>query len=225
MALLHKMRKWLVAFCTIGTLCILLGCDADFSEECGGVGDLVSCLSIDSIQPTDSSSGGNTSNVDAFRADCSDDPTAPEPEPFGDHNALITFSNQQFPRATGDTHPTVGGSLAVTILSYSVSYTLNHCPEQATGCPALTGFTVSTGPTFTIPPGGTTSQTFPFVPLRVKEEYSAEGGELFGNLAGFPFPSYSANYIFNARTVDFEDDFQIVGSAEFTIGAFNNCGN
>jgi hypothetical protein len=225
MALLHKMRKWLVAFCTIGTLCILLGCDTDFSEECGGVGDLVSCLSIDSIQPTDSSSGGNTSNVDAFRADCSDDPTAPEPEPFGDHNALITFSNQQFPRATGDTPPTVGGSLAVTILSYSVSYTLNHCPERATVCPALTGFTVSTGPTFTIPPDGTTTQTFTFVPLRVKEEYSAEGGELFGNLAGFPFPSYSANYVFNARTVDFEDDFQIVGSAEFTIGAFNNCGN
>lgn len=225
MALLHKMRKWLVGFCTIGTLCILLGCEADVGEECGGVGDLVSCLSIDSIQPTDAGSGNNTSNVDAVLQNCSDDPSVFEGELFTDHNALITFSNREFPTATGDTHPTVGGSLAVTILSVSVSYSLNHCPERAAGCPALTGFTVSTGPTFTIPPNGTTTQTFPLVPLRVKEEYIAEGGEFGGNVSGAPFPSYSANYVFNARTVDFEDDIQIVGSTEFTIGNFNNCGN
>jgi len=224
MALLHKMLKWLVGFCTIGTLCILLGCEADVKEECGGIGDLVSCLSIDSIQPTDDG-GNNTSNVDAVLQNCSDDPSVFEGEPFGDHNALITFSNRQFPAATGATQPTVGGSLLVTIVNYSVSYTLNQCPERATACPALTGFTVSPGQTFTIDPNGTASHTFPFVPLRVKEEYIAEGGQVGASSFGFPFPSYTAHYVFTARTDFFSSDIEIEGFAEFTIGSFDNCGN
>jgi hypothetical protein len=200
-------------------LCILLGCEADVKEECGGIGDLVSCLSIDSIEPTNFS-GENSTNIDASRNACLDG-TA---EPFGDHQALITFSNRQFPTATGTTQPTVGGSLAVTILSYSVSYSLNDCPERATACPALTGFTVSTGQTLTIPPNGTSSASYPFVPLRVKEEYIAEGGQVGGSPFGAPYPSYSATYVFTARTDIFESDIQISGSAEFTIGGFDNCG-
>ena len=218
MALLHKMLKWLVGLCTIGTLCILLGCEADVGDECAGVGDLVSCLSIDGIQPV-GFSGDNTSNVDASFNMCTDG-TA---EPFGDHSALITFSNRQFPNATGDTAPSVGGSLAVTIMSYSVSYTLNQCPDRATGCPALTGFSVAPGETINIPQNGTTSETFPFVPLRVKEEYVAEGGQLGSSSFGFPFPSYTANYVFVARTDIFDDDIEISGASEFTIGSFNNC--
>lgn len=220
MALLHKMLKWLVGFCTIGTLCILLGCEADVKEECGGVGDLVSCLSIDSIQPTDAITGNETSNVDALASTC---PPEGDPEPFGDHSAAITFSNRQFPAATGDTEPTVGGSLLVTIVNYSVSYTLNDCPARAAACPALTGFTVSPGQTFTIASNGQSTQTFPFVPLRVKEEYIAEGGQIGSSAFGFPFPSYTAHYVFTARTDFFSSDIQIEGFAEFTIGSFNNC--
>jgi hypothetical protein len=220
MALLHKMLKWLVGFCTIGTLCILLGCEADVGEGCGGVGDLVSCLSIDSIQPTDAISGDETSNVDALQSTCLPEGT---PEPFGDHNATITFSNRQFPDATGDTAPAVCGSLTVTILDYSVFYTLNDCPDRAAGCPALTGFTASSGQALRIEPNGTTSATFPFVPLRVKEEYIAEGGQIGGSSSGAPFPSYSAHYVFNARTNIFNDDIQVEGAAEFTIGSFDYC--
>ncbi|MDH3603884.1 MAG: hypothetical protein OEU26_30105, partial [Candidatus Tectomicrobia bacterium] len=114
-------------------------------------------------------------------------------------------------------------SLLVTIVNYSVSYTLNHCPERATACPALTGFTVSPGQTFTIDPNGTTAHTFPFVPLRVKEEYIAEGGHIGSSPFGFPFPSYTAHYVFTARTDFFSTDIEIEGFAEFTIGSFNNC--
>ena len=32
---------------------LLLGCDADTRDDCGGVGDVVSCLSIDSIVPVE----------------------------------------------------------------------------------------------------------------------------------------------------------------------------
>ncbi len=62
------------------------------------------------------------------------------------------------------------------------------------------------------------------VPLRVKEEYVAEGGHLGSSDFGFPFPSYTATYVFTGRTDFFSDDIRIQGSTEFTIGSFNTCG-
>lgn len=221
MVLLHKMLKGL-AICT---LCFILwGCDADVRDECGGVGNLVSCLSIDNIEPTNAEATASA-NVDAVANLCTDAQGMPTgAEPFGDHLANITFSNQQFPAAGGTTETDIDGNLLVTILNYSVSYTLNDCPPRATACPALAGFTVSPGQTFTIPAGGSITQSFPFVPLRVKEEYVAEGGHTGSSQFGFPFPSYTANYVFTARTDFFSSDIQVEGSAEFTIGSFNLCG-
>lgn len=219
MVSMHRMHKWLISLCTIGTLCLLLGCEADGREECSGVGGFISCLSIDSIQPTDMSST-NSSNVDASANTCADGAG----EPFGDHGANITFSNRQFPANIGNDQLEIDGSLLVTIVNYSVSYTMNDCPDRATGCPALTGFSVSPGQTLTIPAGGSVTTSFPFVPLRVKEEYVAEGGHLGSTQFGFPFPSYTANYLFTARSDFFSGDIEVEGSAQFTIGSFNLCG-
>lgn len=199
--------------------CLLLGCEADVREDCGGVGGVISCISIDSIVPEDIS-GQPTSNVNAVPITCPDGSVLP----FGDHAANVTFSNRPFPSSDSPTQANIDGSLLLTILNYSVTYTLNDCPPRATGCPALTGFSVSPGETFTIPTNGSLSRTFPMVPLRVKEEYVAEGGHLGASNFGLPFPSYTATYVFTGRTDFFSDDIRIEGSTEFTMGSFGSCG-
>jgi hypothetical protein len=215
----HTKRTGLIGLCAFGALGFLLGCEADVSEDCGGMGTVVSCLSVDSVTPVDIA-GEPSSNVDASANLCLPEGTA---EPFGDHDADVTFSNRSFPGVEGTTEIDTEGSFIVTIVNYSVTYTLNDCPSRATGCPSLTGFSVGPGQTITIPPGGTVTTTFPFVPLRVKEEYVAEGGHLGSSGAGFPFPSYTANYVFTGRTDFISSDIRVEGSAEFTIGSFNLC--
>ncbi len=221
----HTILNWMIGphrVSGIGILvvsCLLLGCDPEIREDCGGVGGVISCISIDNIAPVDQS-GQASSNVDASLSNCTDGST----ELFTDHNANITFANRPFPSSDTPTQVQTDGSLILTILNYSVSYTLNDCPPRARGCPALTGFTVSPGQTFTIPANSTVTQTFPLVPLRIKEEYVAEGGHQGSSDFGFPYPSYTATYTFTGRTDFFSDDIRIQGSTEFTIGSFNNCG-
>lgn len=209
----HAKRTLLIGLCAFGALGLLVGCEADVSDNCGGAGNDVSCLNVTSVNPVDSA-GSTTSNVDAVRGICSADGT---PEPFTDHYAAVTFTNSDF---SADTLST----LSIIITDYSVTYTLNDCPPNASGCPALTGFSVSPGQTLTIPPGGSVTTQFPFVPLRVKEEYVTEGGETNGSLAGAPFPSYTANYVFTGHTDSFGAEIQLHAAAEFTIGNFNLCG-
>lgn len=207
------MKTWFVGICIVGVVAMLLGCEANPSEECGGLGDVVSCLSVTNVSPIDST-GNPSFNVDAVGNVCVDETGVRiADEPFTDHNADITFENSQF--------TTASDSFAVTLRSYSVSYILTNCPEQASGCPSLSGFEGQR--TIVIPVGGQVSDTFPFVPLDIKAEYVAEGGEVFGNAAGAPFPSYSAQYVFTATTEPFSSDIQVVVNRDFTIGNFNNC--
>jgi len=225
----HTIFKWmtnphrLLGISLLVASCILLGCEADTRDDCGGLGGVVSCVSIDSIVPIAGTGGTETSNVDAVLSSCSND----DVEEFTDHNANITFSNHQFPASTGTigdgTQVDIDGSLLLTIVNYTVSYTLNHCPSNATGCPALTGFSVSPGQTFTIPNESSVTREFPMVPLRVKEEYVAKGGQITLTEFGAPFPSYTATYVFTGRTDFFSDDIRIEGSTEFTIGNFDSC--
>jgi hypothetical protein len=158
----------------------------------------------------------NTSNVDARQDQCQDPVTGAVTgiEPFGDHNALVTLANKQFPTSTATDR-----AFDIRIIGYSVTYTLNQggCPAAARGCPPLTGFTVS-GESIVIPVGETLTVTLPFVPLRVKNAYVQAGGEL-GNAA----PSYTTTYTFTAQTVGLVDTFTVQGSAQFTITDFNNC--
>jgi len=190
---------------------MVMSCSAPGSdnpeEGCGGTEASVSCLDIISITPA-SSTGGNSSNVDAFRELCVDPSTgAVTSEVFTDHSASITFRNELFPTSTGT-------GFDIRITGYSVSYRLNQCPAASRGCPPLTGFTVS-GESIFIPNGGTATVTLPFVPLRVKNEFCAGGGE-----RGDAVPSYTATYTFTAQTTRFNDTFTITGSAQFTIGDF-----
>jgi hypothetical protein len=212
--------RWLIGIGLFLLSCLLLGCEAEVDDECGGVDNVVSCLSIDRIDPTNIEDT-STSNVDATGSLCPDG----SGEPFGDHNAVVSFSNTPFPGVEGDSEIAEAGSQRIIITGYSVTYALNHCPAAATGCPALTGFS-SAGPTLTIPPNSSgVTGTFKLVPLAVKEEYVAEGGEVgTGSTVGAPYPSYSANYVFSAKTEFFEDDITIRASVEFTIGGFNLCG-
>jgi hypothetical protein len=190
----------------IGALAILAGCSGPSGEEgCGGTGDVVSCVDIEDVVPMDQDEA--TSNVDAFQVDCDDDPDVVDPEPFFDHSAEVTFTNNVAPGA--------GSAFDVRIESFSVTYRLNSCPPMATGCPPLTGF--SGDETFIIPAGGTVTHEFPLVPIRVKEEFEAAGGDPLRPL------SYTATYVFTGRTVPFNDGLRLEASTEFTIGNFNNC--
>jgi hypothetical protein len=190
---------------------ILVSCsapDSDNPEEgCGGIEATVSCLNIVSIVPT------NGSNVDAATHACSIDPTtgvvtSVEPA-LTDHNADVTFSNTQFPTATG--------SFDIRVIGYRVSYVLNDCPRAARGCPPLPGFTVQSE-TILVTAGSTVTRTLPLVPLRVKQAYVNAGGEL-----GIAAPSYSAFYTFTAQTTRFNDTFTVEGNTEFTITDFDTC--
>ncbi len=94
----HTILKWMIGpnrvigIGLLAALCILLGCDADIREDCGGVGGVISCISIDSIVP-------DSSNVDALLSTCPDGST----EVFTDHDATVTFSNRPFPSSDSPT--------------------------------------------------------------------------------------------------------------------------
>jgi hypothetical protein len=206
----HRARQGLQSFVLV--VLILASCSApggdNPAEGCGGLEASVSCLEITGIAPT-STAGGASSNVDAFQTLCLDPATGTvTAEPFTDHSANVTFANMRF--------PTAQAGFDIRILGYSVSYSLNQCPAAALGCPPLTGFTVS-GASLLIAAGQTVTVTLQFVPLRVKNEFCAAGGE-----RGAAIPSYTATYTVTAQTTRFNDTFTVTGSAEFTIGDFNS---
>jgi hypothetical protein len=209
------MRRWQVAQQYLKGLflvaLILASCAApggdNPAEGCGGTEAAISCLEVTGIVPT-SRTEGNTSNVDAFQELCVDSTTGAVTlfETFIDHNADVTFANGLFPTATT--------GFDIRILGYTVAYRLNQCPAGARGCPPLTGFTVS-GESILVPDGQSRTVSLPFVPLRVKNEFCAAGGE-----TGAAIPSYTAIYTFTAQTTRLNDTFTVTGSAQFTLGNF-----
>lgn len=207
------MKKWFVGVCIASAVTILLGCETNPTDDCGGLDNTVSCVSVTNVSPTDST-GIASADVDAVQDLCDlDDNGQPTFEPFTAHSADITFENSQF--------TTASDSFDVTVRRFSVSYSLANCPERATGCPPLTGFEGER--TFVIPQDGQTTETFPFVPLAVKDEYVAAGGEVGGSGPGAPFPTYTARYVFRATTEPFSTAIEIVATQEFTIGNFDTC--
>jgi hypothetical protein len=204
----ERAHRWSMGLFVVGISGALVACGSPGGEGCGGIEDIVSCVTVTEIVPMDSA-GTNTSNVDAFpNPDCNGDGTQDDPETFTDHSAAITFSNQPFPKATD--------SLPVTIRHMAITYSINNCPAGAF-CPPLPD--VSQNVTLVIEAENTTTATFPLVPLRVKDAYFAGAG---GVPPSAP-PSYNANYTFTAQTQGFTDTFQIEASQEFTIGDFDLC--
>ena len=203
----------LVALGLLGITLGLLGCDSGGiggSGQCGGASDANSCVQINAIQPV--YLGQTTSNVDALQRNCATaTSTTPTPEPFTDHNAMVTISNEPLPGVG----PGATASTTVTLQDFSIRYTLNACPAGAT-CPGLDTLTGAPGPTRVIPPGGSVTITLPFVSLATKSEYVSKGGSLL-----VP-PSYSATYTITGTDL-FHNSVSVRGSAQFTIGDFDNC--
>jgi hypothetical protein len=193
---------WFKGLFLVGMLLLLASCGTG-GEGCGGIEDIVSCVTVTRIEPD--MDGIQTSNVDAFQDTCPD----LTPEPFTDHNAVVTFANAPFPA-----FPEGTDSLPVTIKNYRVSYTLNG-PCPGTACPPLPPLSAEV--TISVPANQTVSATFPLVPIQSKRDYEADGGDPTA------FPSYTANYVFTAQTDFFQDTFTIAADVPFTIGDFDNC--
>jgi hypothetical protein len=185
---------------------LLTACSSPGGEGCGGIEDIVSCISVSSIEPT-ATAGGDSSDVDVVQdADCDNDPTTGDPEPFTKHDARVTFTNTAF--------PTAAGSFAVAIERVQITYQVNNCPPLA-GCPPLTAFNQAVS--LTIPADSTVTGTFPLVPISTKDEFIALGG------SANAFPSYTANYVFTGRTQSFSDTITLQGATNFVLGNFNLC--
>jgi len=196
-----------------GTLFLLLlisACgDVGGSGQCGGVQDSGSCVRVENIIPT--YKGANSSNVDTVLNACTFDPVTGAPltfEIFTDHSAIVTVTNVPLPGAPLDS------PLPVTLLDYSISYSVNRCPAGAT-CPALTPLVASQSTL--VLPNISTSFTLPFVPLSTKQEFVSLGGTVNS------FPSYTATYVITGTNAS-KKPISIQGEAEFTIGNYDTCG-
>jgi hypothetical protein len=203
-------RQGLLALGLLGIALGLLGCDSGIggSGQCGGANDSDACVQIGTIEPV--YLGQTTSNVDVVRDKCtSGTSTAPTDEPFTDHNANVTISNAPLP-GVGPT-----ADVSITLQDFSIRYSLNACPAGAT-CPALDTLTVAPGQTVTIQPNSSVTITLPFVSLAKKDEYVSKGGSLL------VYPSYTATYTITG-TDAFHNTVSVRGSAQFTIGDFDNC--
>ncbi len=182
------------------------------SGQCGGAESTATCLRIESIVPGE---GDNGSNVDAFRGTCNafevaqDATVEPEAELFTDHNAKITISNKRLPGV-----PNEEPLSDITLSSYAITYSLNRCPSGAT-CPTTLS-SLTANQQISIPADDTVETSLPFVPLSTKFEYDELGG------SELEFPSYTATYTI-IGTDSFGNDISVQGSAEFTIGNFDNC--
>lgn len=179
------------------------------SGQCGGVEDSGACVIIEDIQPTYESGGGNTSDVDARQDLCTNVSTGEvtDIEPFTDHSASVTISNNSLPGGNANLTPDV------TLTNYTIVYSLNSCPSGES-CPDLEPVSVSQ--TLFIPANGNLTTTLKFVDLAKKAEYSDGVSSLL------IYPSYTATYTFSGTDI-FNNKVAISGAAEFTIGDYDNC--
>ncbi len=184
------------------------------SGQCGGVDLNGVCVGVVSIQPTDDVTGfGDTSDVDAYRlitGDCNADGTANDPEPFGRHAILVTFTMSNI-STVDDEEPALPDF--VTITGYTIDYSLN--PNSSSGPPLTTRD--FTGPTILVELDETVIETLRFVEIDTKTEY--RNNQPLGSTV---FPSYTATYTFRG-TDQFNNPLTLVAHAQFTIGDFDLC--
>ncbi len=218
-------KKWSGWGCFAVVLFLLSACG---EVRCGGGANTGSCLRIENIQPGDGKNK-NSSNVDAFQQTCNafevaaaatSTPVKPVFEVFSDHSAQLTISNRRLPGVKAD------DISDVTLDNFAIVYSSNSpCPAGAF-CAPLTTFSAAPGETVVIKADTEFSFTLPFVPLSRKAEYVAAIMALPSasarDLAILAVPSYTATYIITG-TDSFKNKVSVTGSAEFTIGAFDNC--
>ena len=210
----QQSRRWFMGLSVLAVAGLLTACSSPGGEGCGGIDDIVSCISISSIQPI-TVEGADSSDVDVtFTPDCDGDPTTNDPEPFGRHDARVTFTNSAFPNFI-DPDEDEANSLPVTIERVRITYQVSNCPPVA-GCPPLPE--INQAVALTIPADSAeVSGIFPLIPISTKQEFLALGG------SANAFPSYTANYVFTARTQSFSDTFTVRGATNFVMGSFNAC--
>ena len=115
----QRRGKQFAGLCIGAVVYVLFGCVSSPSDECSGIGEVVSCLSVVSISPI-GADGQPSSDVDALRGLCTMSADETTPEPFSAHTAEITFRNSQFPHSLD--------SFPITIDSYTITYILTNCP-------------------------------------------------------------------------------------------------
>ena len=185
-----------------------------------GCGDLPgdesgSIFMIEQIDPT--YFDDSTRQVDVFRDPlCSDDPENPDPEPYTDHFADVTFTNRPLSNSVEQTASTID------LREYDVWY------EPVTqGSLPLSSFNVTTvmdgnGIQPCDPggdcPGETVSQ-IEFVPVRLKEELAQ-----FILSTGIFQLHYNIYYRFYGVN-DFGYRVSAEGSTDFLVADYDNCGN
>ena len=206
----------------LATTSVFLGCAQAEPARCGVVSGLGACLSVVNVEAYYPAGGGLTSNVDAFRGECevldpvNEGATKWIPEPFTDHNAMITLRND--PPLEYIHTPAMAP--VVTFNSYVAEFSVNECVGNAV-CPIIAptsagdGSQPAMGPTITLRGGETATITVPLVPLRKKFEYIDKGGR------EGEYPSYAASY--RIEGFDDEGDVALSAAVQFSIGNFDNC--
>ncbi len=170
---------------------------------CGGAVNNGVCLFISSIEPFDTN--GTTIDVDVIAGTCP--PAAmPTPEPFSDHDALVTFGS-----FTIGNVPTTTTRIFIT--SYTVSYALNEGSVSAPNPPSVN---IVTGSTIVVPTNGSAQANVTIFNQAQKAIFAADplfvGGE----------PSYTATYLFQGQD-EFGNNVSAIASQQILLANFNNC--
>jgi hypothetical protein len=170
------------------------------------------CATIDSIVPTDLVTGfGETSSVDAFFStnDCDGNGTPDDPEPFGEHSALVTISANLIPNIQSPPAPAY-----VEFTGYTIEY-FPSAANATLGVPAPPLTTQPFSESWKVSADETVTKTLAFVSIATKNEFATTGGTVFP-------ANYTARYTISGKT-QFNQDIVLVGSASFSIGDFNMC--
>lgn len=193
----QKNRIWCMGLFLTCLFLLLVGCEGGGSDNCGGIDDIVSCVLITNVAP---------SNAAVDIADC-DANGFPDP-PVLNATVAFSFRNEAFPSFVGATTD----SLSVTIQSVRITYT----PQCGAGqvCPALSSHNQALQ-VFIDENGGSATADITLVSAFTQGQYAG----------AIPDPdnpaSYIANYEFTVRTNFFEDEFDIEATVPFSIGNFS----
>lgn len=203
-------RIWL-PFAATAFVGLAMGCgQIGGAGQCNGVNITGMCVTVDSIQPTDTVTGfGDTSDVDAFQsADCDGDPATSDPEKFGKHSAKVTISATLMTGVSSPPAPAFVTWTGYTIDFVASSTNLVSAPSLSSQAFAADNLKVNADTP--------TTWTFEFVPSQTKSEYANNSGPQW------PPATYSAIYTFKGET-QFKQDVEIKSSASFNIGNYDLC--
>ncbi len=184
------------------------GDEAGGGGACGGVDNNGVCLFISSIEPFDTN--GSTINVDVpfvSPTDCNGDGVFDDPEPFSDHDAVVTFGSF-----------TIGNVPTTTTRIFIVSYTISYAINLGSGPgPVVPSVTIGTGSIIEVPTNGSVQATVTIFNQQQKFDYvNVFGGNQFDEVY------YLARYTFNGED-EFGNTVFTQASTQILLANFNNC--